>query len=41
MHVLCMRTQEGMTVLRNVPVYMDKQLEIHRDLTTGERCDHR
>jgi len=24
-----------MTVLRNVPVYVDKQMEIHRDLTTG------
>uniref|UniRef100_A0A7S3QMH8 Strawberry notch AAA domain-containing protein n=1 Tax=Dunaliella tertiolecta TaxID=3047 RepID=A0A7S3QMH8_DUNTE len=26
--------QEGMTVLRNVPVYVDKRLEIHRDLVT-------
>uniref|UniRef100_A0A7S3VIP5 Strawberry notch AAA domain-containing protein n=1 Tax=Dunaliella tertiolecta TaxID=3047 RepID=A0A7S3VIP5_DUNTE len=26
--------QEGMTVLRNIPVYVDKQVELHRDLLT-------
>ncbi|KAF5827529.1 hypothetical protein DUNSADRAFT_488, partial [Dunaliella salina] len=27
--------QEGMTVLRNIPIYMEKKLEIHRDLVTN------
>lgn len=27
--------QEGMTVLRNIPVYLEKKIEIHRDINTG------
>jgi hypothetical protein len=32
------QSQEGMTVLRNIPVNVVKKVEFHRDPLTGARC---
>jgi len=30
-----LNVQEGMTVLRNIPIFVEKKTEIHRDIVTG------